>query len=63
MEEHERSVITVMDEFDDIAKVITFVGVGIGAKALDDYERDGAQAVLEWAAERVRDGIQKLGGN
>lgn len=61
MEKQQRNVIAARDAMDEVARVITFVGIAIGATQLNEYERGGAQAVHEWAAERLRDSSEMLG--
>ena len=43
MDEQKNSVINPRDEVEEVAQVISFLGRVIGAVALDDYERVGAQ--------------------
>ena len=47
MDEQKNSVMNPRDEVEEVAQVISFLGRVIGAVALDDYERVGAQVVAE----------------
>jgi hypothetical protein len=61
MDNHQRTVISARDAMDEVARVISFMGLAVGASSLNEYERGGAQTVHEWAAERLRDSSEMLG--
>lgn len=60
MERQSDNAVSTKDSMNDIAQVITFLGVAVGARSLDEYERGGASTALEWAAERLRDSSNLL---
>jgi hypothetical protein len=60
MENYQRTVIAARDTMDEVARVISFMGLAVGASSLNEYERSGAQTVHEWAAERLRDSSKTL---
>lgn len=61
MDEQKNRVINPRDEVEEVAQVISFLGRVIGAVALDNYERVGAQVVAEWSAERLRNCSAAMG--
>ena len=61
MDEQKNGVITPRDEAEEVAQVIRFLGRVIGAIALEDYERVGAQVVAEWSADRLRNCSAAMG--
>ncbi len=61
MDAYVRSAIIARDTLEEVANILTFVGVAVGARELDEVERAGGQAVLEWAAERIKGASAAVG--
>lgn len=62
MEERPRSTITALDELEEVIGVICFIGRAVGTVELDETARLGAQAVIEWSADRMRSCRDQLAG-
>ena len=62
MDERPRDTITALDELEDVIGVICFIGRVVGAVELDETERRGAQAIIEWSAGRLRCSQTQLAG-
>jgi len=62
MDERPRDTITALDELEEVIGVICFIGRAVGAVDLGETERQGAQAIIEWSAGRLRNSRTQLAG-
>lgn len=62
MDARPRTTITALDELEHVIAVIYFIGRVVGAVGLDETERQGAQAIIEWSAGRLRESRTQLAG-
>jgi hypothetical protein len=61
MNNRNRRMIEALDTLDEVARVVTSIGIAVSARPLDEYESSGVNAVLDWSTQRLRDSLQILG--